>query len=82
MMNIVLWDTSLQERQERVGIGRSGSAASSISGGGRSSETGLVASYWVSPEARSTGRTRAWGEVGAESSFYGIDAVIDNLRRG
>ena len=32
-------------------------------------ETGSVASYWASSDARSAGRAGVWGGAGAENSF-------------
>lgn len=70
---LVLWATyiSLQERQERVGPGRSRGDVTRIDGGcGRS---GFVGSYWASPEARVVGRL--WWN-GRGEFVYGPDAVI------
>ena len=60
---MVLWDIGLQERQECVGIGRPGGAWPASTVVVEGVETGSVASYWASSDARSTGR------AGAENSF-------------
>jgi hypothetical protein len=54
MVSLVLWNTSLREQQERVGLGRSGSDVAGV-GGGRSG-TGSIAWYCASSDARSAGR--------------------------
>ena len=41
MVSLVLWDISLQEREECVGIGRSGSDVGGVGGGGGRSGNGF-----------------------------------------
>ena len=65
MVSLVLCDISLQERQECVGIGRSGSDVAGVSSG---VETGSVASYWASSDARSAAR-RAGVRGGARAEI-------------
>jgi hypothetical protein len=70
MANLVLWDISLYELQERVSPGRSRSDVTSIGdGGGRS---GNRFRRIVLRERR----RRAGGEGGSGEPFYGSDMVI------
>jgi len=82
MVSFVLWNISLQERQERISPGRSRSDMAGVSGG--SGRSGNWFRRIVFGEFR--------GEVGGEGGslrcsrsgelFYGTDVVIGSLRRG
>ena len=62
---LVLWNISLQQRQERVRIGRSRSNVVSVTVVAEGVGTGDAASYRASSEVKSTGG----GWAGAENSF-------------
>ena len=82
VVSLGLWDISLQERQERICVGRSGSGVAGVSGGGRRS------GYWFGRvilgkfrcEVGGKGGSLRWGWGG--ELFYGTDMVTGSLRRG
>jgi len=82
MVNLVFWDIGLQERQERVGPGRSRRDVTGVSGsGGRSGN-------WFRRIVLGEFRSEVGGEGGSlwcsrsGELFYGTDVVIGSLRRG
>ena len=75
-MNLVLGNISVQEREERVSVGHSGSDVTGLSGGGGKGGDGLGGI--VLGEFR----TEVDGECESRELRYGFDAVISGLRRG
>jgi len=67
VVNLVLWDISLQKRQVCV-CGRSGSDVVGVSSNG-GVETGTVTSYLAGSGARPAGRAGDWGGAEAGNTF-------------
>jgi len=82
MVSLTLWGVSLQERQERVGIGRPGSDVAGVGGGGRRSGNGFgrIVLCEFRFKVGSEGRSLGWS--GGGELFYGTYRVISSLRRG
>ena len=82
MVDLLFWDISLQERQERVSIGCPGSDVSGVGGGDGRSRNGfsrIVLSEFRG-EVGGEGRSLGWSRSG--ELFYGADVVIGSLGRG
>jgi len=82
VVSLGLGDISLQERQECVCVGRSGSNVASIGGGGGRSGNGFgrVILGEFRCEVGGKGGSLGWGWSG--ELFYGTDVVIGSLSRG
>jgi len=82
VVGFALWDVSLQERQECVCVGRSGSDVAGVSGDGGRSGNGfgrfVLGEFWS--EVGREGGTLGWS--GSGELFYDTDVVIGGLGRG
>jgi hypothetical protein len=79
MVNLLLRNISLQERQERVGLSRSRSDVTGVSGGGRRSGNGFrhIVLSELRSEVGGKGRSLRWS--GSRKLFYGADVIIGSL---
>ena len=82
MVSLGLWDISLQERQECVCVGRSGSDVAGVGSGGGRSGNGLGRVILGEFRCEVGGKDGGLGWSRSGELFYGTDVVIGSLRRG